>query len=300
MIKTVLITGGTGLVGKELSKLLVSKGYVVILLSRNPTQKKYRSFYWNVKKNEIDDEAVKSVDAIIHLAGAGVFDKKWNVFWKEEIYNSRIHSTRLLKEKVHALNPNLKYFLSASAIGYYGWDTGDRLIEESSMKGDGFLGDVVEDWEKEVSKFDEIDIRNGKVRIGIVLSEKGGALMEVAKPIRFGLGAPLASGNQYMSWIHVQDLCGIFLHMLENKSEGVVNGVSPEPVTNKEFTKKVAKHLGRPLWLPNIPKFVLRLIVGDITCLLAGGNRVSSQKIEKDGYKFRFYTLDQALKDLLK
>ncbi|WP_436514812.1 TIGR01777 family oxidoreductase [Ekhidna sp. To15] len=298
-IKTVLITGGTGLVGRELSQRLTSNGYKVTHLSRNPTQKHYQTFYWDIKKGEIDDEAIRSADAIIHLAGAGVSDKRWTEDWKKEIYNSRIDSTRLLKNKVAELNPGLKHFISASAIGYYGWDSGEKLVDESSPKGTGFLADVVEDWENEVDKFSELKIKVSKVRIGIVLSEKGGALVELMKPIKYGVGAPLASGDQYMSWIHIQDLCGIFSHTLENSNEGTFNGVAPNPHTNKEFTKQVASVLKKPLWLPNVPKFALRLIVGEMADILVGGNRVASKKVEDTGFNFQFATLDEALQDLL-
>ena len=298
-VKTVLITGGSGLVGTELSQLLTSAGYKVTHLSRNPTQKHYQTFYWDVKKGEIDDEAIQTADAIIHLAGAGVSDKRWSDAWKKEIYDSRIDSTKLLREKVKELNPNLRHFISASAIGLYGWDTGDKLVDESTEKGEGFLADVVEDWEKEVKEFEKLQIKTSKVRIGIVLSEKGGALVEMVKPIRFGVGAPLGSGNQYMSWIHIKDLCGIFSHLLQNSIEGVFNGVAPNPKTNKAFTKSVASQLKKPLWLPNVPKFALRLIVGEMSDILVGGNRVSSKKIEDTGFNFQFAALDDALQDLL-
>lgn len=298
-VKTVLITGGSGMVGTTLSQLLTEQGYTVTHLSRNPTQNTYKTFYWNVKKNEIDEEAIKTADAIIHLAGAGVADKRWSTQWKEEIYSSRIDSTKLLFEKVKVLNQDLKYFLSASAIGYYGWDSGSELVDEESKKGEGFLADVVEDWEKEVDAFTSIGLRNGAVRVGIVLSDQGGALVEMAKPIRLGAGAPLGSGKQFMSWIHIQDLCGIFLHMLKTKPLEIVNGVGPEPETNRDFTRKVASQLKKPLWLPNVPKFALRLIVGEMADILVGGNRVSSKKIESLGYKFKFPTLEEALRDLL-
>lgn len=285
--------------GTELSQLLTSAGYKVTHLSRNPTQKHYQTFYWDVKKGEIDDEAIISADAIIHLAGAGVSDKRWSDAWKKEIYDSRINSTKLLREKVEKLNPGLKHFISASAIGYYGRDTGDKLVDESTEKGEGFLADVVADWEKEVDRFNSLNIKTSKVRIGIVLSEKGGALVEMAKPIRFGVGAPLGSGNQYMSWIHINDLCGIFAHVLQNAEAGTFNGVAPNPETNKLFTKSVASQLGKPLWLPNVPKFALRLIVGEMSDILVGGNRVSSKKIEEAGFNFQFAALDDALEDLL-
>ena len=296
-IKTVLITGGTGLVGRELSELLTSKGYKVTHLSRNPTQKHYQTYYWDLKKEEIDHEAISSADAIIHLAGAGVSDKRWSASWKKEIYDSRINSTKLLRDKVMELNPSLKHFISASAIGYYGWDSGTQVVDETSAKGDGFLAYVVDDWEKEVDKFS--DIPTSKVRIGIVLSEKGGALVELMKPIKYGMGAPLAPGDQYMSWIHISDLCGIFAHLLEKSAEGVYNGVAPNPHTNKDFTRQVASILKKPLWLPNVPKFALRLIVGEMADILVGGNRVSSKKVEGAGFNFQYPTLDEALRNLL-
>ncbi len=298
-IKTILITGGSGLVGTHLSKLLTEKGFTITHLSRNPTQKDYRTFYWDIKKSEIDDEAITSADAIIHLAGAGVSDKRWSDSYKKEIYDSRIDSTRLLKEKVEKLNPELRHFISASAIGYYGWDSGEKLVDEGSEKGPGFLADVVEDWEKEADTLNDVGIKVSKVRIGIVLSHKGGALVEMMKPIKFGVGAPLGSGDQYMSWIHLDDLCGIFAHLLENGIEGTFNGVAPFPETNASFTRAVAKGLGKPLWLPNVPKFALRLIVGEMADILVGGNRVSSKKVEDAGYKFQFEALDRALYQLL-
>lgn len=298
-IKTVLITGGTGLVGSRLSKMLATKGYHVTHLSRNATQKHYQTFYWDIKKGEIDEEAITSADAIIHLAGAGVSDKRWTDDWKREIYNSRIDSTKLLREKIKEHIPKLKHFISASAVGYYGWDSGDKLVDEDSKKGTGFLADVVEDWENEVKAFDEIGVKSSMVRIGIVLSDKGGALVEMAKPIKYGVGAPLGSGKQYMSWIHLDDLCGIFTHVLENGLSGVFNGVGPSPKTNKEFTKSVASQLKKPLWLPNVPKFALRLIVGEMADILIGGNRVSNKKIEDSGFNFQFEALDDALQDLL-
>ncbi|SNS53526.1 hypothetical protein SAMN05421640_0563 [Ekhidna lutea] len=298
-IKTVLIAGGTGLLGTELSKLLTNKGYTVTHLSRNPTQKSYQTFYWDVKKQEIDDEAIKSADAIIHLAGAGVADKRWSTSWKKEIYNSRINSTKLLKQRVEKLNPRLKHYISASAVGYYGWDSGNRLMHEEDPKGSGFLADVVNDWEAEADSFTDLNVKVSKVRIGIVLSEKGGALEEIAKPVKYGFGAPLGNGKQYMSWIHIQDLCGIFSHILEKGQEGTFNGVASDPKTNKEFTGALAKSLNRPLWLPNVPKFALRLLVGEMADILIGGNRVSSKKIEEAGFNFQFRALDHALKDLL-
>jgi uncharacterized protein len=298
-IKTVLITGGTGLVGTVLSKLLTEKGFKVTHLSRNPTQGTYQTFHWDIKSQKIEEEAITSADAIIHLAGAGVADKRWSDSWKKTIYDSRIDSTKLLRKYIEKHNPMLKHFISASAIGIYGWDTGDKLVNEETKKGLGFLADVVEDWEKEVSKFSEIGVKHSKVRIGVVLSEGGGALQEMSKPIKMLVGSPLASGKQYLSWIHIDDLCAIFAFLLEKGEAETVNGVGPNPATNREFTNAVAQQLNKPLWLPNMPAFALKLIVGEMADILIGGNNVSSKKIENLGFNFRYPTLDGALQNLL-
>ena len=299
-IKTILITGGTGLIGNSLSRRLTDKGYTVTHLSRNPIQKDYQIFYWDIKNKKIDDQAIISADAIIHLAGAGVSDKRWSNKYKKEIYTSRIDSTRLLKEKVALLNPNLKHFISASAIGYYGHNTGATQVDENSKQGQGFLASVVSEWEQEAMAFKNIEITVSMVRIGLVLSDKGGVLTKMMNPIKANLGACLGSGNQGMSWIHQNDLCNIFEHILEDKLEGIFNGVAPFPTTNKEFTKTVAKKLKKFLWLPKIPKFVLFLIFGKMAEILVGGNWVSSKKIEKTQFQFQYKTLEQALSHLLK
>lgn len=297
--QSILITGGTGLVGTRLSELLAAQGHTVTHLSRNPKQGKYKTYRWDIKKKYIDEEAITSADAIIHLAGAGVADQRWSEARKKEIYDSRIDSTKLLRDYVKKYNPELGYFLSASAIGYYGWDTGASLVDETSAQGKDFLAHVVVDWEKEAARFHELNIKAGIVRVGVVLSSDGGALVEIAKPIRLWAGAPLGSGTQYMSWIHLNDLCGVFMHCLENTVEGVVNGVAPNPTTNSVLTKAIANKLKKPLFLPNVPKFALKLMVGEMAAMLLGGNKVSSKKIEQLGYKFSYPDLNTALENLL-
>jgi len=298
-VKTVLITGGSGLVGTQLSGMLEEIGYTVTHLSRKAKEGKYKTYEWDVKKEVIDEEAITTADAIIHLAGAGVADRRWDDSRKKEIYDSRINSTKLLHRYVKEHNPNLSYFLSASAIGFYGWDSGSQLVDETSPKGEGFLADVVADWEEEVTHFGDISVPFGMVRVGIVLSNQGGALLEIGKPIKLGAGAPLGPGSQYMSWIHIDDLCRIFIHCLEEKIDGVVNGVAPNAVSNKELTKAMAKKLRRPLILPNVPKFALRILVGEMADMLVGGNNVSSKKIENLGFTFKYPELGSALEELL-
>jgi uncharacterized protein (TIGR01777 family) len=295
-----LITGGTGLVGQQLSRLLIENNCEVSHLSRNPTKGDIESFHWDVKKNEIDLDAIKHSDVIIHLAGAGVANHRWTRKWKREIYDSRIDSTKLLVEAVRNHNSRLSHFISASAIGYYGWDTGSQMVDEETQKGNGFLADVVSNWEKEVSKLSEFGVVNSKIRIGIVLSDKGAALTEMMRPIKFGLGAALGSGNQYMSWIHIDDLCRMIVHILKPGNEGIFNAVAPSPVTNREFTKQLANAMGKPFFLPNVPSLALKLLLGEMQVMLTGGNKVSSKKIEQTGFNFQFPSLDSALKNLVK
>lgn len=299
MATKILITGGTGLVGTRLSTLLTQKGYEVIHLSRKPRpDASYKTYTWDVIEGKIDPEALH-VDYIIHLAGAGVADKKWTDRRKELIYSSRIESTRLLFEKVQEQRIKLKGFISASAIGYYGFDTGDSMVDENTSPGDDFLANVVIDWEEAADSFSEIDIPVARVRIGIVFSEEGGALPQLTAPIKLGAGAPIGTGKQYMSWIHIDDLCRIFEHVVDQNLDGVYNGVGPAPATNKEVTKMAASVLNKPLFLPNVPGFVLRLAFGEMASIILGGNRVSSQRIEATGFKFEYANLKDCLKDLL-
>lgn len=285
--------------GSQLSHHLSGKGFRISHLSRRPVERTYPSFYWNIKKEKIEEKAIQKANVIIHLAGEGIAEKRWSKQRKKEIYESRIDSTRLLLEKVKAYNPQLKQFIAASAIGYYGLNTGKKWVNENSPKGEGFLTEVVEKWEKEVKRFEEIAIPYTIIRIGIVLDMKGGALPKIAKLFKLGLGAPLGSGKQYMSWIDTHDLCRLFTHTLENDLKGIYNGVSPAPITNKLFTKQMANAMNKPLLLPHIPAFGLKLLLGEMAKILIGGNRVSCQKIEKTGFHFHHRSPDITLKALM-
>ena len=295
----ILITGGSGLIGQRLSRSLYEKGCSVMHLSRTLGKGvRYPVFKWDVPDQKVDIEAIRQADTIIHLAGENVAGHRWTKARKKEICDSRVNSSRLLFNAVKAHNPQLKQLISASAIGFYGWDSGDVLMNERSAKGKGFLADIVENWEKEIERFSEIGIKHAVIRIGMALSASGGALPKIAKAINWGAGSPMASGRQYISWIHEDDLVRIFIHVLENGLSGIYNGVAPNPRTNKDFTVQLAKKLGKALVLPNIPYFALRLMVGEMAVLLAGGNRVSCEKIEKTGFKFDHPSLDAALNAL--
>jgi uncharacterized protein (TIGR01777 family) len=298
MPKHILITGASGLVGSRLTQMLLAEGYSVSHLSRSSKPGKIPSFVWDVEKKYIDPEAFKGVDTIIHLAGAGVADKRWNEKHKKDILESRTHSSRLLFEKLNKGNHNVKNFISASAIGLYGFSLSDKLFTESSPAANDFLATVVKAWEDEVDPISTLNIRVVKIRIGIVLSKKGGALQQMAKPVKLGVGSPLASGKQYMSWIHIDDLCGLFIKAVEHsKMTGAYNGVAPVPITNEEMTKAIAKVLNRPLFTPNVPAFVLRIVVGEMAQIVINGSNISSGKAQDAGYDFKFKNIGSALND---
>lgn len=300
---TVLITGATGLVGHELVNLLLQNGFTVHYLSTSKSklisQNNYKGFYWNPKTSDIDLNALTDVEVIVHLAGASVA-KKWTSAYKEEIIESRVLSTRLLYKTLQKNSHQVKQFVSASAIGIYPDDLNYIYHETDNKIDDSFLGNVVQQWEEEVNQFEKLHIKVAKIRIGIVLAKNGGALQEMAKPIKMGIGAAFGSGEQYQSWIHIQDLVGIFQFVIQNQLEGIYNGVAPYPVTNSELMKAIAKTLDKPLFLPNIPKFVMKMILGEMHQILFSSQHVSCRKLLDLNFQFKYASLDKALNDLLK
>ena len=300
---TVLITGATGLVGQELVSLLLQNGFTVHYLSTSKSklvsQNNYKGFYWNPKTSEIDLNALTDVEVIVHLAGASVA-KKWTPSYKQEIIESRVLSTRLLYKTLQKNLHQVKQIVSASAIGIYPNDLNYIYHETDNKVDNSFLGNVVQQWEEEVNQFEKLHIKVAKIRIGIVLAKNGGALQEMIKPIKMGVGAAFGSGEQYQSWIHIQDLVGIFQFVIQNQLSGVFNGVAPYPVTNAELTKAIAKTLGKPLFLPNIPQFVMKIMLGEMHQILFSSQHVSCRKLLDLKYQFKFASLDKALNDLLK
>ena len=300
---TILITGATGLVGQELVSLLLQNGHTVHYLSTSNnklvTNSNYKGFYWNPKTAEIDTDSLADVEVVVHLAGASVA-KKWTKSYKDEIIDSRVLSTKLLFQTLQNTPNKVKQIVSASAIGIYP-DSLTNIYHESDLDIDvSFLGNVVKLWENEVNQFEKLQLIVSKIRIGIVLAKNGGALKEMVKPIQYGVGAAFGSGEQYQSWIHIQDLVAIFYHVIENKLPGIYNGVSPYPVTNTELTKSIAKTLNKPFFLPNIPKFVMQLILGEMHQILFSSQHVSCRKLLDENFQFKFASLDKALNDLLK
>jgi len=296
----VLITGGSGLIGQALKIRLEEKGYEVALLSRGG-KKVYHTecFAWDIARGEIDREALNSSDYIIHLAGANIGAKRWTSRRKREIRASRIDSTNLIFANLDKQGKKLKAFISSSAIGYYGAVSSEHIFTEADPPSDDFLGQTCRDWEHAADQISESGIRTVKIRTGIVLSNKGGALSRLQLPVRWGLGSPLGDGKQYMPWIHMDDLCDIYMHALEHEDmQGAFNAVAPEHITNKALTRRLAEALRRPFWAPNIPALGLKILFGEMAAMLLKGSRISSEKIREAGFKFKFPDLDSALKDL--
>ena len=300
MSQTVLITGGTGLIGIRLTELLLEKGYEVCYLSRHkPDNPKIPTYLWSVKDQYIENDALSNTDHIIHLAGASIAENRWNKKRKKEIYDSRILSSNLLYEKLKTISNKVKAVISASAIGYYG-NTDEQLVTEEAPAANDFLGNLCRDWENAIHQVEELNIRVVILRIaGMALTRKGGGLPKMAQPIKYFIGAPLGSGRQYLSWIHLDDLCKMFIRALENDEiKGIYNAVAPESVTNAQLTKAIAKKLHRPLLLPNIPKFVLKIILGEMGGILTGGSKISSAKIREKGFQFQYPKLREALSSI--
>ncbi|WP_430400290.1 TIGR01777 family oxidoreductase [Flavobacterium sp.] len=299
----VLITGATGLVGNGLIKILLQNGISVNYLttSRNKiaNETNYKGFFWNPIAGEINENAFDEVDVIVHLAGANVASR-WTNSYKQEIIESRVKSTKLLYKTLDKINHQVKQVISASAIGIYPNSLNQVYQEDFSKVDDSFLGRVVNHWENEVAEFEKLSIKVLKIRIGIVLAKEGGALQKMTQPIRYGLGSSFGTGEQFQSWIHLQDLVNVFYFAITHKLEGVYNAVSPYPVTNKELTKAIAKQLNKPLFLPNIPKFVMKLLLGEMHEILFSSQNVSSRKLLDKGFQFKYAALDKALQDLLK
>ena len=270
------------------------------LLSRNSSPgPATETFFWNLEQGEIDSEALNSCDFIIHLAGTNIGGKRWTRTRKEEIVNSRIKSAELIFNKLDKKNMKLKAFISASAIGYYGAVSTDRVFDESATAADDFLGKTCRDWEEAADRFHAIGIRTVKIRTGIVLSEKGGALPRIHMPVKLGLGAPIGQGKQYMPWIHINDLCAIYIHALEQENmQGAYNAVAPEHITNNAFTRTIAQILQKPYWFPNIPAAAMNILFGKMAVMLLEGSRVSSDKIRNTGFNYLFPDLESALKNL--
>lgn len=299
MGKKVLITGGTGLIGKRLTQMLLEKGYEIAFLSRNKANiPSVQVFEWDIQKGYIEEGALDNLHFLVHLAGSNVGEGRWNEERKKSILESRTGSIRLIARKLKEKQIMPAAFVSASGISYYGQDTGDNINTENTPPGNDFLSDVSIEWEKAADEIAALGVRTVKLRTGIVISKDGGAIPKIALPARFGVGAPLGSGKQWLSWIHLDDMCRLYIEALENESwHGAYNAVATPPVTNEALTKAICKVLHRPQWFPNVPAFALKLVFGEMAAVILGGNYVMNERIEKEtGFKYQFPDLESALK----
>ena len=284
------------MIGKPLTSFLLEAGYEVVHLSRTPgTNDLVKTFEWDLKNGSIDSAAVKGVDAIVHLAGAGIADAPWTDERKKEIIDSRVKSAALLLDACKKEGVRLKKFVSASAIGWYPLTISNDVYGEEQPASDGFLGKTCEAWERAADEFNDVAERVVKLRIGLVLGRNQGALKQIAQPVRLFVGAGLGSGIQAMSWIHIKDVCRMFQHSIENDLNGVYNAVGPDTITNEEFMQILADVMERPIMLPNIPEFLIRMLFGQKADLVLKGVKLSSNKILGTGFEFDYPTLNSAL-----
>lgn len=299
MNKQVLITGATGMIGQKLIPILLDKGYKISILSRKTIHiKGVKVYLWNLDKSTIDPNCLSGVDTIIHLAGENIASEKWTAARKKKIINSRVLSAQLLYKTIKEQKASVKNFISASALGYYG-DTGDQIITEEHPNGQGFLALCCREWEAAVDQGLSMGIRVVKWRIGFILAHHEGALQAMDKPIRYYLGTGLGSGKQWTPWLHIDDLLNMFSDSVENQRySGAYNACAPHPVSNLSLTKAIAKQLHRPVWPINVPEFILKIILGELSELVLNSNNASSKKLLDTGFKFKYPELDLALSDI--
>jgi uncharacterized protein (TIGR01777 family) len=306
-MSTILVTGGTGLLGSALTEMLTAKGHKVIILTRNPRASQPNVEYakWDVKAQTISKDAISAADHIIHLAGAGVADKRWTSERKKEIVESRTQSSALLVKALQEIPNRVKAVIGASAIGYYGDDEKrapkKKAFIEDMRANKEFLGETCRLWEESIEPVQKEGKRLVKFRIGIVLSNEGGAFPEIKKPVKFGIAGVLGSGKQIISWIHIEDVCRMFLFAIETEDmDGVYNAVAPAPVTNKELTLLLAERIkGRFFVHIHVPVFVLRTILGQMSVEVLKSATVSCEKIRTAGFEFLYPTIEIALENLI-
>lgn len=293
----VLITGGHGFLGSYLTPHLEKEGQIVKTLSRKKNSS--LAFSWDIENHELDPNVFNDIGTIIHLAGSGIAARRWTNTYKNEILNSRVNSANLLFDTLKSIKHNVRLLISASAIGIYG-DSGDTWVAEDFHVTENFLGETCRKWEEAALQFEKIGIRVVILRIGLVLGKNGGVLPALALPVNFFAGAIPGSGKQYMSWIHINDLCSMFSFAMTNeKMHGPYNAVAPGPVTQKEFIQKIAVQLHRPVWPIHIPSFVMKMILGEKAAIVLEGQRVSSEKIRLAGFKYVHTDLNKVLSELL-
>ena len=293
MAKSILITGGTGLLGTLLTKELQRQGHKVSVLSRNPERvKNVKAFYWDVDKQEIDKKCVEGVNVIVHLAGEGIADKKWTKKRKQALIESRVNSIELLYKLIAEKSSTVESVISASAVGFYG-DRGEEILVEESSIGTGFLAECCRQWEDAVERGTKLELRIVKFRIGLLLTQKGGVLEPFKKMVNTYTAMSFGNGRQWFPWVHTDDLVEMFSWAInENQVAGVFNASAPTPVRNKDFTKELAKVLKKPFWPISIPKILLKIVLGERSELLLMSSHTSAQKILDRGFEFKYTDLN--------
>jgi uncharacterized protein (TIGR01777 family) len=296
MKETILITGASGLVAQRFAEKY-SETYALKFLTRKKSRE--NEYEWNIETGYMDEKALEEIDYVLHLAGANVGEKRWTEKRKQEIVSSRINSSRLLLSKLKENSRSLKAYISASGVGYYGNFATEKVFTEKDNVGTDFLARLCEKWEDAAHECLSISHRALIFRFGVILSNRGGALPKLQMPIKYGLGANLGSGNAHFSWIHIDDLCEMIHFSIQQQNmEGIYNAVSPEIITMNEVNKRLARSMKRPFFLPNIPSWLVKLILGEMSSLLLTGNKISAEKILKAGFVFEHPTIEQALGSL--
>ena len=297
---TILITGGSGLIGTALTAALQGEGHTVRHLSRTPGERNgVRAFAWDIPKRFVDPAALEGVDHIVHLAGAGIADKRWTTERVKELIDSRAASISVLRHAMEQAGHSPKSLVSAAGMNYYGARTTEHIQVEGDPAGQDTIGHISSEWEAAVDAWQDT-CRVVKLRTPIVLSPTGGALAKLSLPVRFGMGAALGSGRQWMTWVHINDLVAAYQHALSTESmNGAYNICAPDQVSNDDFMRTVAKVLGRPYFLPAVPSFALRLALGDLASLLLEGSRASSDRLMSTGFRYAHPGLEDSLRDLL-
>ena len=296
----VLITGASGLIGQALTELLLNKGHSVTHLGRKENlQGTVKCYKWDLEKVLIDQRAFENIDTVVHLAGAPVLDKRWSEARKKEVIDSRVESGKLLVNEINKRKPQIKTFAGASGIGFYGAVTNDTIYTEEMPPANDFIAHICKLWEDSYSDLDETFCKKSIIRIGVVLSNKGGALDKMQGPAKMGILSPLGTGKQYMPWIHMKDMLHLFYETITNPDyKGIYNGVAPQHITNAEFTKAYMHSLGKKVWAPKVPAFVLKLMLGEMAVVVLEGSRVSADKLLKQGFIFEYSKVDEALRSL--
>lgn len=296
-MKKILIAGGTGFVGKALIKHLLNCGYMVNVLTRRnkiSSTENIRYFEWDIKKGFIDEKAFEGVSKIINLTGANITEKRWTEKRKVEIIESRTKAIDLLFTYVKTRNFSIDIFISSSAVGYYGAITTDEIFTEKSNNGSDFLASICRKWEKSALQFESLGVATVILRKGVVLGRDGGICQKLAPLAKLGINTSLGNGRQYLPWIDIRDLVRLYEFILKtDELSGVFNAVSSEHIMMNDFSKTLLQSFGKTSFLPNVPAFIIKLLLGEMSVMLLEGSRASNEKIKQTGFQFEYSSIEK-------